>query len=71
MDRPRTIECLISFNNPCLKCDSVNKEMVSVGAFIMCEGCFKEEFGINEIEVGSELHEVYKKWLKVYQNKEV
>ena len=72
MEKPKTIKCLMSFNNPCLKCDAVFKEMVSIGAFIMCPSCFKEEFGVNEIEIGSKLHEdTYKKWLKIYQNKVV
>jgi hypothetical protein len=44
--------------------------MVKIGAFVMCHGCFIEEFGVTKFAVGSEIYETtYKKWLVFYKEK--
>jgi len=67
---------VLSFNNcACLKCSSVMKEMIRVGAMIFCHRCYEEEFG--DITVESKIGGLsvagggkYSYWLKKY-NEEV
>lgn len=33
----------IIYNAKCLKCNIVESEMVRIGAFVMCQGCFERE----------------------------
>lgn len=64
------IKCRIINNASCVKCDAVEREMVRVGAFIMCEACHKTEFNVDVIPVDSTLYtETYSKFLDIYQNK--
>jgi hypothetical protein len=32
------------WNTPCIKCGEIHIEMVKIGAFVMCQGCFLFEF---------------------------
>lgn len=51
-----------TFNNfYCVKCESVFKEMVRIGALVFCEHCFVEEFKEEDLKIGSEK---YKHWLR-------
>ena len=63
------IKCTVSHNNDCICCNKVELEMVSVGAYIMCNECFAKEFSSNIIMKNSSDYENYKKWLKIYQTK--
>ena len=65
------IKCLKSFNNDCVSCNKVEQEMVSIGAFIMCQDCFAKEFGVTKIEIDTPLHLNYKKWLAIHQNRDI
>jgi len=58
---------LVYNNASCLKCNCVEKRMVKIGAFIMCNKCFAEEF-ITSDPVCQE-RKLYLKWLEVYKNK--
>lgn len=60
------IQCRLQFNASCLKCKTVDKEMVRIAAIVMCKKCYKEEFsGIIEFDVESEIGKKYYKWLRV------
>lgn len=57
-------------NSSCLSCDKIEKDMVKIGAFVMCPHCKQVEFGdVREIDdPTSELYnKVYLKWLKKYK----
>ena len=62
------IKCKIKTNTTCLKCNALEKEMVLVGAFILCKKCWKEEFDKEEIDTKSKLYNKYLKWYKKYEN---
>ena len=55
-------------NADCVKCGGVYKNMIRVGAFVMCSTCFKEEFGTTD-PVRQE-RDNYLKWLDVWEKKE-
>jgi hypothetical protein len=63
------IKCRIKENTPCLKCGAIEKEMILIGAFVMCKECWKKEFlGLEEFGTGSELYvKKYLKWYKKYE----
>ena len=62
------IKCRIKENITCLKCDALEKEMVLIGAFVMCKKCWKEEFGTEEIDTESKLYkDKYLKWYKEHE----
>ena len=63
------IQCRIVYNEFCLKCRVVEGKMVRIGAFVMCQRCFEEEFNTEEIDIESETGKNYYKWLKVYKGK--
>lgn len=66
--REEGVKCSRLFNSSCIKCKAVHEEMVRIGAFIMCEACWKTEFNVDVIPTGSKLYEeTYHKWLKIYQ----
>ncbi len=59
------------YNADCIVCGKVEKQMIRVGAFYVCNSCFDEEFldkivnrETNEINVDSE---VYKKYLEIWK----
>jgi hypothetical protein len=66
-------------NASCLKCDKVEKEMVSIGPMIFCKKCSDEEFkDVITAEMGTFIKQPlcywvdpqnpkYSKWLKEYQ----
>lgn len=61
-------------NAVCLRCESVEKEMVRVGPMFFCSMCFKVEFlntmsitVINNKQSVSEESLIYQKWLKIYK----
>ena len=58
-------------NMSCLKCDVVSREMIKIGAFVMCEECCAEVFGsdCSHIDTISDLYKTYREWLKKYQKK--
>lgn len=64
----RGIECRIINNSVCLDCGVVHKEMVKVGAFVLCNGCWEREFNVDEIPKDGELREKYNTYLKKYRN---
>ena len=59
-------------NSRCLKCDSIEKEMVKVGPMVFCNDCFIAEFINSEVydttseEVPNNCEE-YKDWLACYK----
>lgn len=57
MTKPRFIH-----NNVCLKCAAVPAEIVLVGAYTMCEPCYRSEFKTDD-PVKLE-RENYLKWLR-------
>ena len=62
------IKCRIKENITCLKCDALEKEMVLIGAFVMCKKCWKEEFDTEEINTESKLYkDKYLKWYKEHE----
>ena len=63
------IRCTQSYNIKCLKCDGIFFEIVRIGAFYMCPGCFVQEFGITttEFDHKSILGKHYYKWLDKYK----
>jgi len=61
-----SIKPTIHFNNSCVKCKKVEKEMILVGYFLMCKECYIEEFNVNEIKIDTEEHKLYKKWMDVF-----
>ena len=65
----RQIRCNQHHNIKCLKCDGVFFEIVRIGAFYMCPGCFVQEFGIKTTEFSceSELGKKYYKWMEQYK----
>ena len=60
-----------TYNNDCLKCQAVEKEMVSIGAFVMCKNCAITEFDpiTSDIPRGTTRIPKYHKWLKIYKEK--
>jgi hypothetical protein len=63
------IKCLVFDNTNCLKCGKVEDQMVKIGAFVMCHEDWLVEFGVDEIDLDSELGKKYYKWLKVHKKK--
>jgi len=51
-------------NVSCIKCHTVEKNMVRVGAFVMCAECSVVEF--QSLNPQSEEREKYKYWLDKY-----
>ena len=45
------IKCRIVYNESCLKCKRVEKEMIRIGAYYMCQSCFENEFNVDEIDI--------------------
>lgn len=35
---------LLIHNSKCLKCDTIEKEMVKIGVMVFCNDCFRTEF---------------------------
>lgn len=66
-------EAIVFNNSPCLKCDAINKEMIKVGAFVLCNDCFKVEFvdtGEYTEDKGWKIDpksETYQAWLASYK----
>jgi transcription elongation factor Elf1 len=54
-------------NSSCIKCNSIEKLMIRVGAFVMCRICYLNEFG--ESYEFSRKSRTYKKWLDIYMNR--
>lgn len=60
------------YNSQCLKCDTINKEMVKVGPMIFCNNCFTVEFvdtkvyKVRKKEVPTKSKR-YKDWLYAYK----
>jgi len=69
MDLPRDTTVRVWYNTECLKCQTVEKEMISVGSLVMCGKCFEEEF--NTHDPVKEEREKYLKWLKIYKREEM
>jgi hypothetical protein len=65
------ISVRIHYNSECINCKTVKKEMVLIGAFVMCHNCWNQEFGGIETidETNFILKEKYKYWLKCHKNK--
>ena len=65
------IKCTQQFNTRCLKCNCVKHSIVRIGAFIMCNGCFLEEFDENmpEFEPDSPNGKKYYVWLEQYKER--
>lgn len=59
------INAQIYENASCIRCEAVNKEMIKIGAFIMCPVCVVEEFE-SALDIDTQ-GEVYQKWLKIYK----
>ena len=64
------------YNSPCLKCGSINDEMVRWGALIFCDDCFKTLLpGVNWETVDwnlldqTQFNDLYSEWLQVYKEK--
>jgi len=55
-------------NKECIKCFNVHKDMIQVGVFIMCVGCFEEEFG-GVYRINEDNKEKYYEWLNEYKLK--
>ncbi len=66
-------KALVINNSSCLKCDAINKEMIKVGPFVLCNDCFKVEFvdsGEYTEDKSWEIDpngESYKAWLAAYK----
>lgn len=66
-------KALVIKNTQCLRCDALNKEMIMVGPFVLCNDCFELEF----VETGEYTKEkkweidpkceAYKGWLAAYK----
>lgn len=57
-------------NSECLACGKVEKNMVKIGAFVMCEEHWKSEFKeVGMFGTNSEMYkEKYLHWMKKYQD---
>ena len=55
----------IVYNNHCVKCGAVDKEMTRVGSVVMCHGCFDEVFKTDD-PIGKE-RETYLFWVNKTQ----
>jgi len=57
-------------NTSCVKCDVLEKEMILIGVFVMCNNCWEEEFNVVRFKTDSELYKnKYKKWCDILYNK--
>lgn len=64
------IRCIRMYNNSCLKCDCIQKEMVQIGAFVFCNGCWAQEFKQVENFDKNSIHgKIYSHWYKIYKEK--
>jgi len=64
------VECRTVNNADCISCEVLEKQMVRVGAFIMCRKCWEREFGVDLIPMEGPLREKYLVFLKKYQNRD-
>ena len=63
-DEDRSYSVISLRNSRCLKCGSVDRKMVRIGALDFCEHCFVEEFNVEDLKYGSSK---YREWLKIYK----
>ncbi len=68
--RTRGIGCQFVNNIECIRCEHVERRMVRVGAFYMCESCWEKEFNVDVIPLEGPLHNKYLEYLKKYLAKE-
>lgn len=56
-------------NSNCLRCGKIKKEMIKIGAFVLCNECSFDLFeNCSPIDPKSPRGEIYYKWLKIYKN---
>ncbi len=66
-------KAIVINNCQCLTCDALNKEMIRVGPFVLCNDCFTVEFvdsGDYTKEKGWDINpkcETYQAWLAAYK----
>ena len=54
---------IIYYNNNCLRCKKVDREMISVGAIIFCKRCYPMLF--NSENPVTEERKKYRAWLEI------
>ena len=68
LNLPRRASTRVWHNMECLKCHTVEREMVSIGAYcgiVMCNKCAQEEF--SSTDPVREEREKYLYWLEIYK----
>ena len=66
-------KALVINNTQCLKCDALEKEMIKVGPFVLCNSCFEVEFVETSEYTEEKKWEIdpkckaYKDWLATYK----
>jgi hypothetical protein len=58
------VKTAIAYNNECLKCGAVDKEMIYVGCLYFCCTCFNNEFG-----PARDQDAAYEKWLETHKKR--
>lgn len=61
------IKLTVWYNTKCLSCGKIEKEMVKIGAFVMCKDCAISEFGkkFKPINRSSQRGSRYDDWLRI------
>lgn len=62
------LKARVQYNVKCLKCHFTTYKMVRIGAIIMCDKCYGEEFERTyEFDKESKRGKQYSKWLRVME----
>jgi len=64
-----------AYNNDCINCGDVHKEMIVIGVVYFCKQCAVNGFGVKNLENGftreSEAGILHKTWLKKLHKKQI